>query len=238
MSDKRLGDDLRDALHRYAARAVWPAGFQIYESGRSADGLFVVVGGLVVLRSPVRGSRGFVPWVASPGETFGGEGFSSHPVYATDARTFSETETLFVSSANLRALTREQPGHALALFGQVMTERTRLIERLRELTSLSVEQRLLLSLARLGALGEFAGSDGRIELDQATHRLLCEMIGATRESVTLVLSRLAGAGVVERQASSTFINPEQAEAQIGTPPLDSVLLTQLTAPAPKRTTIQ
>ena len=37
-----------------------------------------------------------------------------------------ETETLFLSSANLRAFVREQPNSALALIGRVMAERTAL----------------------------------------------------------------------------------------------------------------
>ena len=69
----RLSLTQRLAIQDYAARAAWPAGFQIYERGTSADGLFVVVRGRVVLRSRVRAGRGFVPWVATPGETFGPE---------------------------------------------------------------------------------------------------------------------------------------------------------------------
>ena len=82
----RLTLTQRLAIQDYAARAAWPAGFQIYERGTPADGVFVVVRGRVVLRSRVRAGRGFVPWVATPGETFGAEGLSPGGVYATDAR--------------------------------------------------------------------------------------------------------------------------------------------------------
>src|SRR5678809_343543 len=102
----------RIALQGHAARAAWPASFQIYERGANADGVFVVVRGRVVLRSRVRAGRGFVPWVATPGETFGAEGLSPNATYATDARADDETETLFLSSAKLRAFIREQPIYA------------------------------------------------------------------------------------------------------------------------------
>ena len=113
----RLSDDERRALAAYSARAAWPSGFQIYERGAAADGLFVVARGRVILRSRVRAGRSFVPWVATPGETFGAEGLSPTAVYATDARADEETDTLFLSSAKLRAFVREQPTHALALIG-------------------------------------------------------------------------------------------------------------------------
>src|ERR1043165_707091 len=122
----RLSNDERIVLTDYAARASWPTGFQIYERGTTADGVFVVLRGRVVLRSRVRAGRGFVPWVATPGETFGAEGLSPSALYATDARADDETETLFLSSANLRAFVREQPNRALALIGQIMAERTAL----------------------------------------------------------------------------------------------------------------
>src|SRR5215210_79624 len=137
MAIARLSETERIALQGYAARAAWPAGFQIYERGASADGVFIVTRGRVVLRSRVRAGRGFIPWIATPGETFGAEGMAPNGQYATDARADEETETLFLSSAKLRAFGREQPTHALALIGQVLTERTALLEKLRELTTLS-----------------------------------------------------------------------------------------------------
>src|SRR6478735_11006445 len=203
----RLADIERDALARYAARAAWPSGFQIYERGAAADGVFVVLRGRVVLRSRVRAGRGFVPWIATPGETFGAEGLSQHGQYATDARADEETETLFLSSANLRAFVREQPNRALALIGQIMAERTALLEKLRELTTLSVEQRLVAALRRLATHESFLTEDGRIELCSSRYRLLCELVGATRESVSLVLSRLTGEGLVERSGSTLFVTP-------------------------------
>jgi len=82
----RLADAERDALAAYAARASWPSGFAIYQRSAPADGVFVVTRGRVVLRSRVRAGRGFVPWIATPGETFGSEGLSPNAHYSTDAR--------------------------------------------------------------------------------------------------------------------------------------------------------
>ena len=215
----RLSPSERLALQDYAAKATWPSGFQIYERGASADGVFIVTRGRVVLRSRVRAGRGFVPWVATPGETFGAEGLSPGGTYATDARADEETDTLFLSNAKLRAFIREQPAHALAVIGQVMAERTALLEKLRELTTLSVEQRLVAALRRMASHDSFRRSDGRIELCSARYRLLCELVGATRESVSLVLGRLTGEGLVERVGSTLYVTPSASlfERLSGTP---------------------
>jgi CRP-like cAMP-binding protein len=207
ISPARLTEVEREALATYAARASWPAGFAIYQRGSAADGVFIVVSGRVVLRSRVRAGRGFVPWIATPGETFGSEGLSQNARYATDARADEETATLFLSSTKFRAFIREQPQHSLALVNQLMSERTALLEKLRELTTLSVEQRLIATLVRMANNHTFTREDGRIVLCTARYRLLCELVGATRESVSLVLGRLTGEGLVERKGTNLIIAP-------------------------------
>src|SRR3982750_1571360 len=207
MAIARLSESERIALQGYAARASWPAGFQIYERGTSADGVFIVTRGRVVLRSRVRAGRGFVPWVATPGETFGSEGLSQNARYATDARADEESETLFLSTTRFRAFVREQPQHALTLMNQLMAERAVLLDKLRELTTLSVEQRLLATLVRMSSNQTFTRDDGRVGLCTNRYRLLCELVGATRESVSLVLGRLTGEGLVERKGTTLIIAP-------------------------------
>ena len=203
----RLSEAEREALIPYAARASWPAGFVVYQRGAAADGVFIVTQGRVVLRSRVRAGRGFVPWIATPGETFGSEGLSQNARYATDARADEESETLFLSAARFRAFVREQPQHSLALINQLMVERTSLLDKLRELTTLSVEQRLIATLIRMAANNTFTREYWRIVLSTLRYRLLCELVGATRESVSLVLGRLAGEGLVERKGTTLIVAP-------------------------------
>jgi CRP-like cAMP-binding protein len=169
--------------------------------------VFIVTRGRVVLRSRVRAGRGFVPWIATPSETFGSEGLSPGAKYATDARADEESETLFLSTARFRAFVREQPQHALSLVSQLMAERAALLDKLRELTTLSVEQRLVSTLLRMATNSTFTREDGKIVLCTARYRLLCELVGATRESVSLVLGRLTGEGLVERKGSTLIIAP-------------------------------
>lgn len=203
----RLTDAERETFVAYAARASWPAGFAIYQRNTSADGVFVVTRGRIVLRSRVRAGRGFVPWIATPGETFGSEGLSQNARYATDARADEESETLFLSSARFRAFVREQPQHALTLMNQLMAERASFLDKLRELTTLSVEQRLIATLVRMAANQTFTREDGRVVLCTTRYRLLCELVGATRESVSLVLGRLTTDGLVERKGTTLIVAP-------------------------------
>lgn len=206
----RIAEPVLEAIAVYAAKATWPAGFTVYQRGASADGVFIVLRGRIVLRSRVKAGRGFVPAVAAAGETFGAEGLAPHGRYATEARADEETETLHLSGPRMRAFLREQPQHAIALVGQVMAQHATLLEKLRELATLSVEQRLVAALARMAQHAGFVDHDGRITLDAGRYRLLCEMVGATRESVSLVLNRLVGEGLAERQGTSFVVAPAAA----------------------------
>lgn len=196
----RLTPEARAALLTYGARAVWPSGFAIYQRQQPADGVFVVLSGRVVLRSRVKAGRGFVPVVAAEGETFGAEGLIPAGRYGTDARAEEASETLHLSAAQLRSCMREQPIVGGALLAQLMVERSALLEKLRELATLSVEDRLIASLLRMADQSGLADQEPLV-LGPAQYRLLCELVGATRESVSLVFNRLVSAGLVEREGT-------------------------------------
>lgn len=195
------------SIKGYGAKASWPSGFQLYQRGASADGVFIVLEGHVILRNRIKVGRGFVPLIATDGQTFGSEGLSPDSHYATDANASEETSTLFLSGAQFRAFVRECPGQALALLSQTMSERAHLLEKLYELAALNVDQRLISTLTCLSADRSFTAVDGRVKLENNHHRLLCEMVGATRESIALALSRLVSAGIAERRGMTFLIEP-------------------------------
>jgi CRP-like cAMP-binding protein len=203
----RLTPDEMLPIAAYGAKASWPSGFQLYQRGARADGLFIVLEGHVVLRNKIKVGRGFVPVIATVGQTFGSEGLSPDSHYVTDANAAEETKTMFLSGAQFRALVRERPAQTIPLLSQIMSERAYLLEKLHELAALNVDQRLMSTLTHLSTDLSFTASDGRLKLENNHHRLLCEMVGATRESIALALSRLVSAGIAERKGMTFLIEP-------------------------------
>lgn len=194
-------------ISAYGAKANWPAGFQLYQRGSPSDGVFIVLDGHVVLRNKIKVGRGFVPVIATTGQTFGSEGLSPNSHYVTDASASEETTTMFLSGAQFRALVREHPAQTIPLLSQIMSERAYLLEKLHELAALNVDQRLISTLNHLSTDRSFTTTDGRLKLENNHHRLLCEMVGATRESIALALSRLVSAGIAERKGMTFLIEP-------------------------------
>jgi len=212
----------RIAASAYGAKATWPSGFPLYQRGAPADGIFIVLHGHVVLRSPIKGGRGFVSAIAMSGETFGAEGIATSGIYATDANAAEGAETLHLGAAQFRAFVREQPTHAISLISQIMAERTALLEKLQELAAMNVEDRLVSALIRLGDDTTFTLEDGSLKLESSHHRLLCEMVGATRESIALALSRMVSAGVAVRGGSTFIINQRRLVDRLRASRLDDV----------------
>jgi CRP-like cAMP-binding protein len=200
-----LPREQRESISAYGATTSWPAGFTIYEQGAPADGVFVVLRGQVVLRNQVSAGRSFVPWVATPGETFGGEGLEVGARYASNARAEEESETLHLSGARFSALLREQASHALALIRQMMAERTALLEKFGQYATLTVEQRLIAALIRMAQSKSDEDAEGNGVATVVPRRLLGELVGATRESISLVLGRLSSEGLVQRDGNGLVI---------------------------------
>jgi CRP-like cAMP-binding protein len=201
----RLPREQRESISAYGATTSWPAGFTIYEQGAPADGVFVVLRGQVVLRNQVSAGRSFVPWVATPGETFGGEGLEVGARYASNARAEEESETLHLSGARFSALLREQASHALALIRQMMAERTALLEKFGQYATLTVEQRLIAALSRMAQSKSDEDAESNGAATVVPRRLLGELVGATRESISLVLGRLSSEGLVQRDGNGLVI---------------------------------
>src|SRR5947209_9353836 len=111
----RLTPEEVAAISPYGAKAVWPSGFQLYQRGAPADGAFIVLEGHVVLRNKIKVGRGFVPVIATSGQTFGSEGLSPNSCYVTDANASEETKTMFLSGAQFRAFVRRSEEHTSEL---------------------------------------------------------------------------------------------------------------------------
>lgn len=225
-----LSRDTLDAIAKYAARATWPVGFSVYQRDAPADGVFIVVRGRVVLRSRVKAGRGYIPTIVVPGGTFGGEGLAAAapapPRYVTEARADADTETLHLSATQFRAFVREQPSYALALNAQLMAEHAGLLEKLRELATLSVEQRLAVTLARMARQRTFVNGAGEVVLDATHYRVLCELVGATRESVSLVLNRLIANGAAERADGHVVVRRQAIQPSSDLSSSDSLPITR------------
>jgi CRP-like cAMP-binding protein len=84
-----------------------------------------------------------------------------------------------------------------------MAERTALLVKFGQHAMLTVEQRLIASLVRLAQSHDTRAGAA---VPPVPRRLLGELVGATRESISLVLGRLCAEGLVRREGGGLFIS--------------------------------
>lgn len=107
-------------------------------------------------------------------------------------------------AAAFHELLNSRPSFAAALLQHLSAQVRRLTERVFELSTLSMRERLLRELLRLA---EQAGiQDGRAEIRPApTHFELASRVGAYREAVSREMSALHKAGLVEKRGGALVI---------------------------------
>jgi CRP-like cAMP-binding protein len=76
-----------------------------------------------------------------------------------------------------------------------------------------VEQRLVAALVRLSTVERGAPA---VERPTISRRLLGELVGATRESISLVLGRLSAEGLVQRDGNGLVVmEPQRLAERLG-----------------------
>ena len=85
-----------------------------------------------------------------------------------------------------------------------MAERTLLLQKFGQYATLTVEQRLIAALIRMAQSREPSGADVGTST-VVPRRLLGELVGATRESISLVLGRLTSEGLIQRDGNGLVI---------------------------------
>lgn len=109
-----------------------------------------------------------------------------------------------LSAAAFRELIETHPAFTNALLKHLSSQVRRLTERVFELSTLSMRERLLRQLLRLA--DDADAHDGRIEIRPApTHFELASRIGAYREAVSREMSALQKAGLLEKRRGSLII---------------------------------
>jgi len=161
----------------------------LYHAGETAEAAFAVEGGLLKLSLALPSGRERIVGVAGPGDLIG----ALTPV--SDA--YGESAEALGAAVDVRVLDPRRPEHAAALARAADTRLAWLRHALEE-AELPVAARLARTLVRLGKRFGQRGDDGRVRLTlPLTHEHLAALIGAARETTTLMLSDLRQRGLLE-----------------------------------------
>lgn len=203
------GEELQ-AVDRMAALHAVPRGSRLLDPARFEPALYLLKRGYVRLYRVSPEGRQLTVSLLGPGNVFGElEGLSTGTRHSF-AEAVTDVLVCVLREADLDRLMRAYPEVAVRMV-RVLSSRLRELEDLLERLALStVRTRLLHLLVKLAE--SFGVPEGRyVRLDIGlTHQDLADMVGSSRETVTLTLQELARNGVVRTGRRRLWVDVERA----------------------------
>ena len=174
---------------RLSHRKLYPKGSVILVEGHGARGVYVLCSGRVKLSITSAEGKALIVRIARPGDLLGIHAtLAGHPYEAT-AETLAPCRVDFISRKDLLILLERQKSSGLGLAIAISKDFTEFVEHARVLLlSVSAAEKLARLLLRLGdEFGERTSTGIRLQTF-LTHEEIAQMIAASRETVTRVLS--------------------------------------------------
>lgn len=161
---------------------------ELFLYGQSADAIYYIDRGLIKLDRPGAGDQCVTLNLCGAGELLGDEALIPHQSFVTQAEALTPLTVYRIPSSQVLESGSRNANLAMFLM-EIMVRRTQALERRLELIAAhDVERRILLCLADLAGHGE-RESDGSFSLP-LTQRDVANLIGATRETTSLMLNQM------------------------------------------------
>ena len=187
----------------------------LFSEGEACKGLYIVVSGRVrIFKTSVNG-REQVLSIEGPGASVAELPVFDGGNYPASASALEQTEGLFVSRSDLRAICLEKPEVSLKLLQVVGARLRRLVGIIEELSFTTVRHRLISWLLRQAATEGRRTERGVVLALNASHQELAAQIGTVRELVSRNLARLQAQSLIEINGRQiTIIDQAGLEADL------------------------
>jgi CRP/FNR family transcriptional regulator len=190
-----LAPALQERLASIASSRTFPPGQTIFGEGDEAAGFHVVRQGKVKVYKLSSEGKEQILHIWGPGAPFGEVPVFTGGAFPAHAQALEDCRTVYIPRAGLVELIRRDPDFALGWLGVLSNRLRRFTEMVEALTLKEVPARLasyllLLSETRRGA--------DKIDLD-ITKAQLANLLGATPETLSRILARLAAERLIETE---------------------------------------
>jgi CRP-like cAMP-binding protein len=211
---RQLSPEELQAVDRLAALQEVPRGSLLLEPTRFEPVLYLLKRGYVRLYRVSPEGRQLTVSLLGPGNVFGElEGLSTGTRHSF-AEAVTDVVVCTLRDADLERLMRTYPEVAVRMVRVLSTRLRELEDLLERLALASVRTRLLHLLVKLAE--RFGAPDGRlVRLEvELSHQDLADMVGCSRESVTLSLRELAEQGLVRTGRRRLWVDLERARRHL------------------------
>jgi len=192
----RLDEQQLKRIEAHSRSRSFPASSPIYLPAEKADHVFLLAEGLVKVSHLTADGKESILAFVEPGELFGELALFAGQRREELVKAMQPSTVIMIPTDEIHQLMTERSDVALAVTKLVGLRRQRIERRLKNLLFLSNRDRLvhlLLELAEQYGLSDRDGIRLRIKL---SHQELANLIGSTRETVTVVLGKLKAEGSI------------------------------------------
>lgn len=216
-----LADDERREVLAAASRRRVARGQALFRQGEPAEALFLVEAGRVKLTQVTPDGREVIVRLAGPGELFAAIAALDGKSYPFGAVAAAPSQVLAFTRPMLRALFARLPRLESNVLGVVGTHARESLDRVRELSTEPVPQRLARALLRL--IGPGPGEPGAPDfvIEGVTQQELADLTATTLYTVSRTLSQWEADGVVTAGRGRIVVRSRrhlEALASAGQPP--------------------
>lgn len=192
-----LDDQELSSLAARSGIRSYSQGETLFSEGDACQGLFIVVTGRVRVFKTSAGGREQVLAMEGPGASVAELPVFDGGKYPASASAVENTEALFISRLDLRAICLENPEVSLKMLQVVGARLRRLVGIIEELSFSTVRHRLITWLLRQATEAGRPTDRGASFSLNVSHQELASQIGTVRELVSRNLARLQAQSFIE-----------------------------------------
>jgi len=183
-----LSPEERAAVERRASTCKFAPGETLFEQGGTASQLFVITKGRVKVWRASEDGAALTLTLLGRGQPIGTLGAADDRLNHATATAVTPVESLCWSIEGLRRLMEQSPALTANVLRTVTNYAEQLIERLEEMSSVPVEQRIARTLLRMAErlYGDETGNGCELPLSRQD---LAELTSATLPTVSRIMSR-------------------------------------------------
>ncbi|MCK1358363.1 Crp/Fnr family transcriptional regulator [Bradyrhizobium sp. 199] len=194
-----------DLVMRTGRLATYQNREYLLREGEPANGIHVILSGIV--ESAHAGTQGrelmLATWEA--GDFVGAPYILGVHRHSWSARALGRVEALHLDQDAIRRLIAQSPSFAVALIECLGFKGETYSMLAQTLAGQKAAERLVLLLVKLSE-NAAQNEDGPISLGRITQANLARMIGATRQSISLILNRLQDDGIISTGPTKMVVN--------------------------------
>lgn len=210
-----FSSDTLKAFNAIGHKQTYPAAALLFAEGQSPRGVLVLCSGRVKLSTASREGKVLILKVASPGDVLGLSAVLSGVPYEATAETVTPCRVNFIG--------RDHLAYFLTRYGDAGLRAARAVSKEYQDACLEIQE-ILLAPSSAGKLAKLLLSwaedgkkdgEGRVR-SMLTHEEMAQMIGASRETVTRVMTQLKRKQIIRLEGSTLVIRNRIGLEQLAT----------------------